>query len=98
LKLIKKDVLDVIMPMLMVKRHAFDLELCFLAQKNNFRIVEAPVHIKYNFSGSSINSKSIYHMFKDTLAIRYRYTVLKYYQRQYQKEHFANGRKNAGSK
>ena len=65
LKLIKKEVLDVIMPLVMVKRHAFDLELCFLAQKHGFRAVEAPINLDYNFSGTSIDKKTIFKMFLD---------------------------------
>jgi len=83
MKLIKRDVLEVIMPLVMVKKYAFDLELCFLAQKHGFRFVEAPIHIKYQFSGSGIGSRSILGMFIDVLAIRYRYTILKYYQKEY---------------
>jgi len=83
LKLIKKEVLDVIMPLVLVKRHAFDVELCFLAQKHGFRAVEAPINLNYSFSGSSIDLKSIFRMFIDTLSIRYRYSLLKYYQKKY---------------
>lgn len=88
LKLIKKEVLDVIMPLLLVKKHAFDLELCFLAQKHGFRIAEAPISINYRFSGTSIDKKAIFSMFLDTLAIRYRYSVLKHYQKMYHKSRF----------
>lgn len=88
LKLIKKEVLDIIMPLVMVKKHAFDLELCFLAQKHGFRIVEAPISIDYKFSGSSINPNTVSSMFLDTLAIRYRYSILNHYQKMYHKNRF----------
>jgi hypothetical protein len=88
LKLIKREVLDIIMPLLTVKRHAFDLELCFLAQKHGFRVVEAPISIDYKFSGTSIDKRTIIGMFLDTMAIRYRYSVLKYYQKMYHKSRF----------
>ena len=88
LKLMKKQALDVIMPLVMVKRHAFDLELCFLAQKHGFRTVEAPININYNFSGTSIDKTTIWKMFTDTLAIRYRYTLLKHYQKEYHNQRF----------
>jgi glycosyltransferase involved in cell wall biosynthesis len=88
LKLIKKEVLDVIMPLVVVKRHAFDLELCFLAQKHGFRIAEAPIHLDYKFSGSSVSPGTIYRMFLDTLAIRYRYSVLAHYQKKYHEMRF----------
>ncbi len=87
-KLIKREVLEVIMPLLLVKRYAFDLELCFLAQKHGFRSVEAPLHIEYGeFSNgsSTIKLNDILHMFLDVLAIRYRYSIKKYYQRKFWK-------------
>jgi glycosyltransferase involved in cell wall biosynthesis len=86
LKLIKREVLEVIMPLLIVKRYAFDLELCFLAQKHGFRSVEAPLHITYNqFTNSkdkesTIKIKDIQGMFLDVLAIRYRYSIIHHYQ------------------
>jgi glycosyltransferase involved in cell wall biosynthesis len=83
LKLIKREVLDVIMPLLLVKRYAFDLELCFLAHKHGFRIVEAPIYVDYKSLGSGVSTKAILGMFIDTLAIRYRYSVNKYYQKKF---------------
>jgi glycosyltransferase involved in cell wall biosynthesis len=83
LKLIKREVLEVIMPLILVKRYAFDLELCFLAQKHGFRMVEAPIRIGHQFNGSTVSFKSIMGMFLDVLAIRYRYTILKYYQKMF---------------
>lgn len=88
LKLIKREVLDIIMPLLLVKRYAFDVEMLFLANKHGFRIVEAPICINYKFTGSGINGGTIFGMIRDTIAIRYRYSFLKYYQRKFWKEKF----------
>ncbi len=88
LKVVKREVLEVIMPLILVKRYAFDAELCFLAQKHGFRIVEAPIRVNYKFNGTGINTKSIWGMFIDTLAIRYRYTILHYYQKKYKRDNF----------
>ncbi|MFA5724195.1 MAG: glycosyltransferase family 2 protein [Candidatus Pacearchaeota archaeon] len=90
LKLIKREVLEIIMPLVLVKRYGFDLELCFLAQKHGFRTVEAPLHIDYNAftdkdKKSTIKLKDIFGMFLDVLAIRYRYSFLNYYQRAFHK-------------
>jgi glycosyltransferase involved in cell wall biosynthesis len=88
LKLIKREVLEVIMPLLLVKSFAFDIELCFLAQKHGFRTVEAPLHIDFKvFDGKSttIKSSHLVGMFTDVLAIRYRYSILHYYQRAFWK-------------
>ncbi len=87
LKLMKRGVLEIILPMILVKRYAFDLELCFLAQKNGFKIAEAP--IKIDFQGkSNINFLVAWSMFVDLLAIRYRYTFKHYYQKQFHRHHF----------
>jgi glycosyltransferase involved in cell wall biosynthesis len=88
LKLIKKEVLDIIMPMILVKRYAFDAELCFLAHKHGFRIVEAPISIEYQFNGSNVKGGTIFTMALSLLAIRYRYSILHYYQKEYQKARF----------
>jgi dolichol-phosphate mannosyltransferase len=91
MKIIKREVLEVIMPLVMVKRYAFDLELCFLAQKHGFRVVEAPLYINQKIKGSVASPatlRSIKGMFIDTIAIRYRYSVLKHYQKLFHKEKF----------
>ena len=92
LKLIKREVLDIIMPLVLVKKYAFDLELCFLAQKHGFRMVEAPVHINQKFGCTTINNSAIRNMFMDVLAIRYRYSILRYYQKEFWKNKFGGGR------
>jgi len=87
LKLIKREVLEIIMPLVLVKRYGFDLELCFLAQKHGFRSVEAPLHVNYGEfkkeKGTTIKLSDIRGMFLDVLAIRYRYSIKRYYQKQF---------------
>ncbi len=90
LKLIKREVLEIIIPLVMVKRYAFDLELCFLAHKHGFRIVEAPIKLDYKYAGSGVDVHAIINALLDTLAIRYRYTFLKYYQKKFHEEKFKN--------
>jgi glycosyltransferase involved in cell wall biosynthesis len=80
IKLFKKDVLKKIMPKIAIKRFAFDLELLVLASKYNFKIVDAPVVIRFKF-GSTINPFSVFWMLWDTSAIFYRLRILKYYNR-----------------
>lgn len=87
MKLIKKELLDVIMPLTLVKRYAFDVELCFLAKKHGFRIVEAPVQIKQQF-GSTVHLSSAFKTALDVLAISYRYHFLHYYQKKYWENRF----------
>lgn len=79
-KVFRRKVLLDILPRVVVKRYAFDLELLVVAQKLGYnRIFEAPVKMDFNFSTSGINPKSIYNMLMDTLAIFYRANFLKYY-------------------
>jgi len=89
LKLIKREVLEVIMPLILVKRYAFDLELCFLAQKHGFRTVEAPIYVNFDSSKKGAASlNTVKGMFLDTLAIRYRYSFLGYYQKKFWEDRF----------
>jgi glycosyltransferase involved in cell wall biosynthesis len=92
LKLMKREVLEVLLPLITIKRFAFDLELMFLAEKHNFRTVEAPLSINFQGVGTGLNIKSIFTMLKgmflDVLGIRYRYTITKYYQKKYHEVHF----------
>jgi glycosyltransferase involved in cell wall biosynthesis len=78
LKLFKREVLKKIMPRIIIKRFAFDLELLVIANKMKLKIVEAPVRIDYKFK-SSINPKQVFWMLWDTLAVFYRDNILKYY-------------------
>lgn len=82
LKIFKRKVLEKILPRLLVKRYAFDLEMLVVAQKCGFhRIYEAPIRVNYNF-GDLIHAStivSIYHILLDTAAIFYRINILHYY-------------------
>lgn len=81
LKFLKRTVAKNIMPRLLVKRYAFDLELLVIAHQLGYnRIFEAPVEMNFNQAGSNAaNIDAIKHMFVDTLAIFYRARILKYY-------------------
>jgi glycosyltransferase involved in cell wall biosynthesis len=81
IKLFKKKVLNKIMPKIAIKRFAFDLELLVLASKYNFKIVDAPVIIKYRFT-STINFSAVFCMLLDTAAIFYRLKILEYYDKE----------------
>lgn len=88
LKLVKREVLEIIMPLLLVKRFSFDLELCFLAQKHGFKTVEVPLHLTYQqFEGVSttIKVKDIFAMFYEVLLIRYHYSIKHTYQKKFWK-------------
>jgi hypothetical protein len=81
LKFLRKKVAKDVMPRVLVKRYAFDLEMLVIARQLGYRrIFEAPVEMKFNNSVSSVsNIKAIWKMFKDTLAIFYRAKILNYY-------------------
>jgi glycosyltransferase involved in cell wall biosynthesis len=84
IKFFKRNVVKDVLPRLMVKRYAFDIEILAVAYACGYkRIYEAPVEI--NFRGGSITSKNlwnvIYLMLIDTFAVFYRLKILGYYQK-----------------
>jgi glycosyltransferase involved in cell wall biosynthesis len=81
LKLFRRRVLEEAMPMLAIKRFAFDLELLVVARYLGYRkICEAPIKLEYQFE-STVNLMSAWWVLWDTAAIFYRLHVLRYYQR-----------------
>ena len=78
-KLIRRDVLVAVLPRMLEKRFAFDLELLVVARRVGYRrFVELPVQIRERFA-STISPKTVYGMLVDTAAIFYRLRVLRYY-------------------
>ena len=70
-KLFKKEILDKIMPKIVAKEFAFDLELLVVLKENNIRVVDAPVYVQKKSTGCA----SLRNMIKtgvDTLAVFYR--------------------------
>ena len=79
LKLIRRDVLAEVLPRMLEKRYAFDLELLVVARRLGYtRVFEAPVRIDYQF-GSQVDPKAAFRIFLDTLAIFYRRYILNTY-------------------
>ena len=83
LKFLKRNVARDVMPRMLVKRYAFDLELLVIAYQLGYRrIFEAPVEMKFNSDNLGAGTLgTIYKMFLDTLAIFYRARILNYYQK-----------------
>lgn len=82
LKFFKRKVVRRVLPLLLVKRFAFDIEMLAVSYRCGYtRIFEAPVEI--NFSNNTIISKNVWKvilcMLWDTLAVYYRLKILKYY-------------------
>lgn len=86
MKFFKKEVIKKVLPRLLVKAFAFDIEMLSVANYLGYkRIYEAPVELKMKFSGgvSTIASagfiKTIFKVFWDTMAVFYRLRILHYY-------------------
>jgi glycosyltransferase involved in cell wall biosynthesis len=81
LKLFRREVLHQAVPLLAIKRFAFDLELLVVARSLGYRrVCEAPIRLTYKFH-STVNLGSAGHVLWDTAAIFYRLRILRYYQR-----------------
>lgn len=78
-KLMRREVLAAVLPRMVEKRFAFDLELFVVARHQGYtRFFEAPVSIRHQFT-STISLRSVWGMLLDTLAIFYRLRLLRYY-------------------
>jgi glycosyltransferase involved in cell wall biosynthesis len=82
LKVFRREVAEQVLPLLLVKRYAFDLEMLAVARALGFdRIEELPIRLDYRFSGSGVKFLAVGRALVDTGAIFYRLRVLRYYQR-----------------
>ncbi len=81
IKIFKKEVLDKIIPRLIEKRYAFDLELIVNVHAMGFKIIEAPITLNFSRKFGRIGSRAILRTAIDTLAVFYRLKMLRYYER-----------------
>ena len=84
MKVYKRQLLEEVLPRLLVKQFAFDIEILAVAYHLGYRnIIESPIEITYNIDVSSIIPAKIFpvilNMLKDTFAVYYRLTILHYY-------------------
>lgn len=86
IKFFKRKVLENVLPRLLIKKYAFDVEILAIAHYLGYkRIYEAPVELNFRTSSTiaSITSvdfyKTIVHMLWDTAAVFYRLKILHYY-------------------
>lgn len=82
LKMFRREVLEKVLPRLLVKQYAIDVEILAIAFHLGFRrIYEAPVDVKYQFDDLTHASTigNIWRMIKDTLAVFYRLRIKHYY-------------------
>ncbi len=82
IKVFRREIADQVLPLLLVKRYAFDIELLAVARAFGFgRVREMPVTLDYNFSGSGVRFTAVVQALTDTLAVFYRLRILHTYQR-----------------
>ena len=84
MKLFRRKVLEDVLPRLLVKNFAFDIEMLAVAYHLGYtKIYEAPVEIDLFSSVSSIRLKKmigvIFNMLIDTLSVFYRLRIIHYY-------------------
>lgn len=81
LKLFKAEVLKKILPKIIVKKFALDLEILANAHHFGYRIAEAPIVLTQRRGYPRIGLKAMWQTGWDTLAIFYRMNILRYYDR-----------------
>jgi glycosyltransferase involved in cell wall biosynthesis len=75
IKLVRRDVLVDVLPLMVEQGYAFDLELLVVARSFGYRhLVEAPVRIGLRFT-STVSPRVVAEMLRDTLAIWWRLRV-----------------------
>lgn len=85
MKFFRRKTVRQVLPRLLVKEFAFDIEILAVANSLGFtRIYEAPVELRLEFGGAStIASRGFintaWKMLRDTLAVFYRLKILRYY-------------------
>lgn len=79
LKIFKREVLKKVLPRILVKQFAFDLEVLVNAHHLGFSISEAPIVLKSQREFGRIGINAIKDAFLDTMAVWYRMYILKYY-------------------
>lgn len=83
MKFFRRKVIEDVMPRLLVKQFAFDIEILVVAHHLGYkRIFEAPVELELNIENSLVSKdllKILFNTFWDSLAIFYRLRILSYY-------------------
>jgi glycosyltransferase involved in cell wall biosynthesis len=82
LKVFRREVAEKVVPLLLVKQFAFDLELLAVGRAMGYgRIRELPVTLDYRFTGSEVGSRAVAVALWDTAAVFYRLRILRTYER-----------------
>lgn len=81
MKIFRREVVEAILPRIVVKQFAFDLELLVVAYHLGFtRIMEAPIKLRHNFV-SSVSWRAVWQTLWDTMGVFYRLRILHWYDR-----------------
>ncbi|HVL91073.1 MAG TPA: glycosyltransferase [Actinomycetota bacterium] len=79
IKLVRREALAEVLPRMVEKRFAFDLELIVaLRRAGHKRILEAPIQLDFQFT-STISKRAVAGIIRDTLAIWYRRFIIRQY-------------------
>ena len=80
IKIFKREVVEKILPRLLVKTYAMDIEMLAVARYLGFkRIYEGPIEVKFIESNSAVNWGTSFRVLWDTLTVFYRLKILRYY-------------------
>lgn len=83
LKFFRRKVIEDILPRLLVKKFAFDIEILAVAYHLGYkRIFEAPIELQLNMTNSIVSQdlfRILFRTFWDSLAVFYRLKLLRYY-------------------
>lgn len=83
MKFFRRKVIEDILPRLLVKKFAFDIEILVVAYNLGYkRIYEAPIELNFNFQTSLVSKYLVTVLLRtliDTLTIFYRLKILRYY-------------------
>lgn len=82
-KLFRSEAIHAVMPYILVKRFAYDIEVLALLNRRKARIVEAPIelHFQRGAAWNRIRLKDLVQTGWDTLTVFYRLYILRYYDR-----------------
>jgi len=84
LKLFRREVLSAVLPYMLVRRWAYDLEFFVIARMKGYRkFIEAPVVVEYQFA-STTGLRAVVQVLRDTFNIWWRLKVRHTYERQQQ--------------
>ncbi len=86
IKLFTREAVEDSLPRVLVKRFAFDIELLVILVNHGFHIASAPIELNFSRQAAGrIKISSAFNMIRDTLAVFYRFRILRFYERPLEK-------------